>query len=370
MKQWIVLVALGVTASAFSAPKDAIVWGKLANGEVAHLYTLGEPGGIQAVISDYGGTIQKLIVPGRDGKMADVVLGFNKLADYVDKSPYFGCLIGRYGNRIANASFTLNGTQYKLAANNEPAGIPCSLHGGKVGFDKKIWQARQVANKLELTLTSPDGEEGYPGRLNVNVVYTVTKTSVRIEYVAVTTKPTVVNLTNHAYFNLAGEGSPTILDQYLRLNADRYTPVDPGLIPTGQIQSVAGTPFDFRNLMTIGNRINEVDTQLQYGNGYDHNFVLNGKMGTFRQAATAYDAKSGRRMEVWTTEPGIQFYCGNFLDGTLVGKSGKHYPFRSAFCLETQHFPDSPNQPSFPTTVLRPGQTLHSVTEYRFGTAK
>jgi len=300
------------------------------------------------------------------------VLGFNDLDNYLKGGPYFGALIGRYGNRIAKGRFTLNGVEYKLAVNNPPN----HLHGGVKGFDKVVWTARPMKTRsgaaaLSLTYLSKDGEEGYPGNLTVKVVYTLTnKDELRIDYTASTDKDTVTNLTHHSYFNLAGEGNGDILKHQLTLNANQFTPTDEGSIPTGELRNVSGTPFDFSKPMTIGDRIDGDDQQLQFGKGYDHNWVVNGPAGTLRQAATVYEPTTGRVMQVWTTEPGVQFYTGNFLDGTLTGKSGKAYQRRFGLCLETQHFPDSPNHPKFPTTTLRKGATYQSTTIYRFTARK
>jgi aldose 1-epimerase len=347
-------------------------FGKTADGQEVQLFTLSNKNGMEARIMDYGGIVVSLKVPDRTGKLDDVVLGLNTLDDYLKGHPYFGALIGRYGNRIAKGRFTLNGVEYKLAVNNGEN----HLHGGIKGFDKVVWNAKFVKTtrgevSLVLTYLSKDGEEGYPGNLNVSVVYTITNNNeLKIDYTATTDKDTVLNLTHHSYFNLAGEGKGDILNHQLTLNANRFTPTDAGSIPTGELKSVIGGPFDFTKSTAIGARINQPDQQLQFGKGYDHNFVLNGRMGTLRLAATVFEPTTGRVMEVLTTEPGIQFYTGNFLDGTLTGKSGKVYQQRYAFCLETQHYPDSPNQPKFPTTTLRKGQTLHSTTIYRFSTRK
>ncbi|HZS56237.1 MAG TPA: aldose epimerase family protein [Bryobacteraceae bacterium] len=348
-------------------------FGKTPSGEEVYLYTLKSPSGMTVKITNYGGAVNQILVPDRNKKFGDVVLGFDSLEGYLPKnnSSYFGALIGRYANRIANGRFTLDGKTYQIPASDTPR--PNSLHGGKVGFDKRIWQATPVGTAdspaLDLHYTSADGEEGFPGTMQVDVQYSVVRgNSLRIEYRATTDKPTVLNLTNHSYFNLEGSGSATVLNHKLTLMADKYTPVNANLIPTGAIDSVAGTPFDFRKATAIGARINDNDQQLAYGKGYDHNFVLNGSGGnTLIRAAKVEEPTAGRVMEVWTTQPGIQFYSGNFLDGKNVGIGGP-FRYRSALCLETQHFPDSPNHTNFPSTVLRPGQEFHSVTEYRFST--
>ena len=340
-------------------------YGKLPDGTPIELYTLSNAKGMQAGIITYGGIVVSLTAPDRTGKYADVVLGMADLPGYLTPPPYFGALIGRYGNRIGHAQFSLDGKVFKLPANDGPN----TLHGGIKGFDKHVWKATPGSGadaSLELTYTSKDGEEGFPGNLSAKVVYTVTANNeLKIDYTATTDKNTVVNLTNHSYFNLAGQGEGDILGHEVMIAADRFTPVDSTLIPTGELRPVKGTPLDFTRPAPIGARINQNDEQLKFGKGYDHNWVLNSKGGNFK-AAEVHEPKTGRVMEVWTTEPGLQFYTGNFLDGTLKGKSGKVYGQRSAFCMETQHFPDSPNKPSFPTTELKPGQTYHTVTAYRF----
>jgi len=339
------------------------------------LYTLKNAHGMELRVIDYGGIILSLKVPDRTGRVADVVLGFDSLGDYERESPYFGAIIGRYGNRIAGGRFTLDGQTYTLARNN---GVN-HLHGGVRGFDKVVWAAtrfeRGDSTGLVFRYTSPDGEEGYPGTLRAQVTYTLTESNELIfDYEATTDRATPVNLTQHSYFNLASDGTGDILGHVVVLNADRFTPVDSTLIPTGELRSVQGTPFDFRTPMAIGARVGQNDEQLRYGRGYDHNFVLNkgGKGGTKTTAgdptlaARVYEPRSGRVMEILTTEPGLQFYSGNFLDGTLRGKHGVVYRHRAGFAMETQHFPDSPNEPAFPSTTLRPGQTYRSRTIYRF----
>jgi aldose 1-epimerase len=345
----------------------ALLAGTFGFSQPLEVFTLKNGQGVEARITNYGGILMSLKTPDRQGRSDDIVLGFDTPEEYRAKKehPYFGALVGRYGNRIAKAQFSLDGATYKLAANNGPN----ALHGGLAGFDKKVWKASQKGNKLTLDLVSPDGEEGYPGELRVTVVYELTEANeLRIDYTARTTKPTVVNLTNHSYFNLGGPARKDILGHDLRLNASRFTPVDAGLIPTGELAPVAGTPFDFLAATRIGARIDSSDEQIRRGGGYDHNFVLDRKTDAkLELAAEAYEPVSGRTLTVLTTEPGVQFYTGNFLDGTLKGKDGVAYTKRKAFCLETQHYPDSPNQSAFPSTVLRPKQTYRSTTVFRFG---
>ena len=346
-------------------------FGTTKDGQRVELYTLANRNGVEIAITNYGGIIVSWKAPDRNGASGDIVLGFEKLDGYLKGHPYFGAVIGRYGNRIAKGTFKLNGVEYKLARNNGEN----ALHGGMKGFDKVVWAARDAsaagAVALELAYTSKDGEEGYPGNLSVTVVYSLNDNNeLRIDYTATTDKDTVVNLTNHSYFNLAGQGEGDILGHELTLYADRFTPVDAGLIPTGELRPVADTPFDFRTATAIGARINSADEQLKLGGGYDHNFVLNSGGGVLAPAARVTEPKSGRVLEVLTTEPGIQLYTGNFLDGTITGKNAKVYQRRYGFCLETQHFPDSPNQPSFPPTVLKPGRTYRSTTVYRTSAAK
>jgi len=323
-------------------------------------YTLTNSSGMQASILNYGGTITKLMVPDRNGKMGDVVLGFETFGGYMQKKdPYIGALVGRYANRIANAKFTMDGKTYKLAPNN----FGNSLHGGNVGFDKVIWNTEKIGDSsLKLTYQSKDGEEGYPGNLNVQVIYTLgADNSLKIDYTATTDQATPVNLTNHSYFNLSAGKDSTVLDHVLKLDADKYTPVNDQLIPTGQIANVKGTPLDFTTPKAIGKDIGSVK------GGFDHNWILNKRGTELQEAATVYDPGSGRYMEVLTTQPGIQFYSGNFLNGDLqLTKEGQIYIPHSGLCLETQHYPDSPNEPSFPNTILRPGETYRQTTVYKF----
>jgi len=348
---------------AVPAASTKISWGNTPEGQPVELYTLMNAKGSEARIMTYGGVVVSLKVPDRSGALGDVVAGFDNLEGYLTPPPYFGAIIGRYGNRIGAGRFSLGGMEYQLAKNNGAN----HLHGGTRGFDKRVWSAKPLSpQSLELSYLSKDGEEGYPGNLSATVTYTLTDANeLRIEYSATTDKETVVNLTNHSYFNLAGEGD--ILGHQVMIHADRFTPVDKGLIPTGELKSVAGTPFDFLTAKAIGERIEQKDKQLIFGQGYDHNWVLNRTGPGLETAARVTDSKSGRVLEVLTTEPGLQFYTGNFLDGTLKGK-GRVYAKRSAFCMETQHFPDSPNKPAFPSTVLRPGDTYRTTTVYRFST--
>ena len=350
---------------------EKTAYGQLPDGQTADLYTLRNAAGMTARITNYGGIVIELTAPDKEGKFEDVTLGLDSLSSYVKNNPFFGALVGRYGNRIAKGKFTLDGKPYTLFVNN----MGNHLHGGKVGFDKVLWTATPVEGDepaLKLTYTAKDGEEGYPGNLSVEVTYTLQKdNALKIDYQATTDKPTVVNLTNHTYFNLTGGAKRDILDHVLTLNADRFIPVDKTLIPTGELQPVSGTPFDFTKPTAIGTRINDsTDTQIKYGGGYDHAWVLTGSGDSLKLAATVYEPASGRVMEVRTTEPAIQFYTGNFLDGTVTGREGFPYKKRYALCLETEHYPDSPNQPSFPTTVLRPGQTYKTTTIYQFSTKK
>jgi aldose 1-epimerase len=342
-------------------------FGKTPEGVPVEIYTLRNAHGAEARIMTYGGIVQSLKMPDRQGKFDDIVLGYDNLQGYIDKTPYFGCLVGRYGNRIGGAKFTLEGQTYTLAANNGTN----SLHGGLKGFDKVIWTGKALTTAkgpaLELTYLSKDGEEGFPGNLNVKAVYTLTDDNeLRVEFAATTDKPTVCNLTHHSYFNLRGQGNGDILGHEVFINADKTTPVDGGLITTGEFAPVDGTPFDFRKATAIGARINDPNTVLQYGPGYDHNWVINKPAGELGLQARVYEPTSGRVMEVISDEPGLQFYAGNFLDGTITGKGGAVYQKRTGFCMEPQHYPDSPNQPNFPTVVLRPGQSYKNTIIYKF----
>ena len=344
-------------------------FGTTEDGHAAQLYTLTNAQGMRVAITNYGGIVTSLWVPDRDGSLGDVVLGYDRLEGYLEASPYFGAIVGRYGNRIANGRFTLDDVEYSLAVNNGAN----HLHGGIIGFDKVVWDAAPFVGQdevgLRLSYTSVDGEEGYPGNLNVTVTYALTNANeLRVDYLTATDQATVANLTHHGYFNLAGHDSGDILGHELVLDADRFTPVDESLIPTGELRDVTGTPMDFRTPFAIGERIDDEYEQIGFGAGYDHNWVLNGAAGTLRLAARVNEPTTGRVMEVLTTEPGVQFYTGNFLDGSNIGKGGVTYALRNGFCLETQHFPDSPNQPEFPSTVLRPGQSYQSTTVFRFYT--
>lgn len=362
----------GATIKSPSTAKSA--FGRTPEGESIDLYTLTNKNGVEAAITNYGGAVVSLKVPDRNGALEDIVLGYDSVDGYVSNKSYFGALIGRYGNRIGHAQFSLDGKTYTLAKNNGEN----SLHGGVKGFNKVVWTAKEVPAKdgqaLELTYLSKDGEEGFPGNLQVRVVYTLTDSNeLKIEYFATTDKKTVVNLTNHSYFNLmgVGQGMGDILGHVLMIEADKFTPVDSGLIPTGELRDVAGTPFDFREPTAIGTRIDANDEQIRLGGGYDHNFVLRRKAGEgMALAARVKEPASGRILEVWTTEPGVQFYTGNFLDGSAHGKGGVAYGKRSAFCLETQHFPDSPNQQKFPSGVLNTGGHYHTTTIYKFSVEK
>ena len=347
------------------------VFGTTAGGTRVYRYTLTNTQGMRVRILTYGGIVQSMSVPDRNGKFRDVALGLSTLKQYEAESPYFGAIIGRYANRIAKGTFTLDGKTYHLPINNAPN----SLHGGTRGFDKRVWAATPATTNGVVSLTlrrvSPDGEMGYPGTMHVQVTYTLTNSNgLRMDYRATTDKDTIINLTNHTYFNLAGEGSGTVYDQRVMINADRYTPIDSTLIPTGRKAPVAGTPFDFTKSKPIGRDIRDGVQQIVFAHGYDHNWILNktGGHGSLKLASRAYDPASGRVLRVLTDQPGVQFYTGNFLDGSIVGISGKTYRQGDAFTMETQHFPDSPNHANFPTTVLHPGQVFKSSTVYQFST--
>jgi aldose 1-epimerase len=337
-------------------------FGKTPDGQEVELYTLTNPNGLKARITTFGAILVSLEVPDKNGKLDDITLGFDTLEGYIKEHPYFGATVGRYANRIGGAKFKLNGIEYQLAANNGPN----HLHGGTRGFDKVVWTAEETTAErnqayVKLTYSSKDGEEGYPGNLKCTVTYTLTKDDeLKINYEAQTDKNTVINLTNHTYWNLAGQGNGDILGHELMLNADKYTPVDEGLIPTGEIKSVKDSPMDFTKPMLIGSRIAQVE------GGYDHNYVLNSGGGTLALCAKVYESTSGRIMEIYTVEPGVQFYTGNFLDGSITGKADKVYKKNFGFCLETQHFPDSPNNPDFPSVVLKPGDKYSTVTIHKF----
>ena len=342
-------------------------FGETDEGQTVDLYTLSNANGIRVRIITYGAIIVSLEVPDREGRLADVVLGFDTLDGYLERHPYFGCVVGRYANRIAGGRFTLCGNEYNLVKNHGRH----HLHGGEKGFDRVIWEARETVSEdeagIELSYLSVDGEEGYPGNLDVHVTYTLTnQNELKIDYEATTDKKTIVNLSQHTYFNLAGAGEGDILDHEMMINADQFTVIDEEVMPTGEIRSVEGTSLDFTVPGAIGARIDDTEEQMRFGKGYDHNFVLKRNESSIGLAARVREPSSGRVMEVYTTEHGVQFYSGNFLDGTVVGKEGKAYQHRSAFCLETQHFPNSPNEPSFPSTVLEPGDTYRQTTVFKF----
>jgi aldose 1-epimerase len=354
-------ILLAASLAHGSVTKDP--FGTTTDGKPVEVYTVSNAG-LTVKITTFGARVVSIEAPDRNGKKADVVLGYDSVAGYeADKSTYFGAIVGRYGNRIAKGTFSIDGNTYHIPLNDKTN----ALHGGPGGFSTKVWTARELMDGVEMTLVSPDGDMGFPGELTVKVDYTLQQSALHINYTATTTKPTVINLTNHSYFNLAGNGKGTILDELLMINADKYTPVDAALIPTGVSAPVAGTPFDFLKPTPIGARIDADNDQLKIAGGYDHNFVLNSTGNGLHVAAVVYDPRSGRTLTVSTTEPGVQFYSGNFLDGTKTGKFGVAYPKHAGLCLETQHFPDSPNHPAFPSTLLRPGQTMRSLTVFSFG---
>jgi aldose 1-epimerase len=364
--RWLKVMLLSMTtAMAAHGSVTKAVFGTTPDGTAVDIYTL-KSEGIEARIMTFGARVVSIKTPDRDGRMADVVLGYSALDGYLeDKATYFGAIVGRYGNRIAFGKFSIDGHQYQIPINDNAN----SLHGGTIGFDRLVWQARTIADGVELTLVSKDADQGFPGTLTAHVRYTVHHGALRIDYSVSTDKTTVVNLTNHSYFNLAGDGKGTILGEELTLLADQYTPVDAGLIPTGVLAPVEGTPFDFRKSTVIGARIHDNNEQLKIAGGYDHNWVLRGKNGEPKTAARVYEPGSGRVLTVTTTEPGVQFYSGNFLDDTKkFGKAQESHGKNSALCLETQHYPDSPNHPAFPTTELKPGETRHSTTTFTFTT--
>ena len=361
-----ILLTMMTTVAAQAAVTKA-PFGKAPNGQDVEIYTLKSPS-LEAKIMTYGARIVSIKTADKAGKVDDVVLGSDTLKGYGQgKNSYFGAIVGRYGNRIAAGKFSIDGHQYQVPKNENGISM---LHGGDVGFDSLVWTAREVPEGVELTLVSKDGDQGFPGTLTAHVTYTLKGSALHIRYSSTTDKPTVINLTNHSYFNLGGEGSGTVLDDIVTLNADHYTPVNKQLIPTGNLPPVAGTPFDFRKPTAIGTRIDSDNEQLKIAGGYDHNWVLNGPNGTMKLAAKVHDPHTGRTLIVSTTEPGVQFYSGNFLDGTFIGTGGKPYVKRGALCLETQHFPDSPNQPKFPSTLLKPGETRTSETIFAFSVEK
>jgi aldose 1-epimerase len=365
MKMLRVILLMMTTAAAAHAAVTHADWGKLPDGSTVTLYTLKGPQ-IEVRVMTLGARVVSITTPDKNGKMANVVLGYDSLDGYIkDNKTYFGVIVGRYGNRIAGGKFSLEGKEYQLSVNEGTN----TLHGGKEGFNSRNWAGKEIPSGVEFTLVSDDGDQGFPGKLTAHVRYTLHGNKLAIQYSATTDKPTVVNLTNHAYFNLSGAGSGTILNEKMTVYGDKFTPVDAKLIPTGELKPVAGTPFDFTKPETIGARINADDEQLKLGKGYDHNWVLNGKMGTLHPAARVFDPASGRVLTEETTEPGVQFYTGNFLDGSFSGPNGK-YDFRTGLCLETQHYPDSPNHPTFPTTELKPGQTYSSETTWTFTVEK
>lgn len=360
----LLVIGLGLTTCAEKGGKMARTFGRLPDGTEIKIYTITNTKGMSAAIINYGAIVVGLKVPDRNGAIADVILGFDDLDSYILDNSFQGAIVGRYGNRIAQGRFMLDGQTYQLSINDGAN----HLHGGAKGFFKQVWRCEKATrNALRLSYVSPDGEEGYPGQVKIKVTYTITENNeFKIEYRGKTTKPTILNPTSHCYFNLTGNPENTILEHELMINADNFTPVDSSLIPTGEIRPVAGTPLDFRESKPIGKDINMRDEQLQYGRGYDHNWVLNGYPGQVRHAATLYDPQTGRIMEILTDQPGIQFYSGNLLDGSLIGKGGICYHYRTALCLEAQAFPDSPNKPNFPAVVLRPDETYSQTTIYRF----
>ena len=361
------MMMLGAEGAGAAVTVTKADFGKLTDGKAAEVYTL-KDADLEVKLTNYGARIVSIMAKDRDGKAADVVLGYNSVDGYTSEhnKTYFGAVVGRYGNRIAGGKFTLDGKTYSIPQNDGNN----ALHGGPHGFDEQAWTSKQIPNGVEFTLLSKDGDMGFPGNLTAHVRYTLVGAALHINYSATTDKPTVLNLTNHSYFNLGGRDSGSILNEVVTINADKYTPVDKNLIPVGGPQPVAGTPFDFTKPTPIGQRIHDNNDQLKIAGGYDHNWVLNGPNGTMKVAAKVYDPKSGRVLTVSTTQPGVQFYTGNFLNGTRKSPTGTPYAKNTGLCLETQHYPDSPNQPSFPTSELKPGQTMHSETVFDFSTQK
>lgn len=345
------------------------IFGHLNDGREVHLFTVRNDKGMEMKVTDYGATVVSLTAPDRNGNYKDVVLGYDKLEDYVKGDSYFGAIVGRYGNRIAKGKFKIGNEEYQLPINNGQN----SLHGGTTGFNKVVWNAKEDSqnNSITFTYVSPDKDQGYPGTLTTNVTYTLTNNNeLKIDYNAVTDKTTIINLTHHSYFNLTGDPKNTILKHEIEIKADKFTPVDSTLIPTGELADVKNTPFDLRKMTPVGLNINADNEQLKRGRGYDHNWVLNNYDGSVREAANVYEPESGRLLEVLTDQPGIQFYSGNFLDGSATGKNGIAYNFRTGLCLEAQHYPDSPNKPEFPSVILKPGETYKQTTIYRFSFKK
>jgi aldose 1-epimerase len=364
---WFAIFAILIMVATTMQGKTMVTreaFGHTADGTAVDLYTLAD-GKVEIRITNYGGIIVSLRAPDRNGKLDDVVAGYDTLDQYIAASPYFGAIVGRYANRIAHGRFQLDGKTYSIPKNNGDN----ALHGGIRGFDKVVWTAKQIQDGIELTYVSKDGEEGFPGTLTTLVRYTLDGGALRIEYSATTDKDTVLNLTNHSYFNLAGQGKGEVLGHVVKIDASRMVPVDAGLIPTGELKPVEGTAFDFRKPHAIGERIDADDEQLRLGKGYDHAFVLDHREGRLSEAAEVYEPTTGRILRVLTTEPAVQLYTGNHLDGTNTGKEGRVYKPRFAFCLETEHFPDSPNHAGFPTTELKPGQKFHSMTVFEFSAA-
>lgn len=342
-------------------------FGKMPDGREAKIYTLTNKNGVKARVTEYGAILVSVETPDKDGRSGDITFGYDTLAGWLGNTQYFGATVGRFGNRIKDGRFTLDGKDYKLATNNEPGGIPCHLHGGKVGFDKVLWTGKVVGDAVEFTYLSKDGEEGYPGNLTTKVTYSLDDdNALKWEAKATTDAPTILNIVQHTYWNLSADPSKTITDHILTLNADGYLPTDKGLIPTGKIAPVAGTPMDFNKPTAIGERVNDDFEALKFGGGYDHAWVLKKGSGALHQAAVLKDPKSGRQLEISTNQPAVQFYCGNFLDGKDVGKGGASYKFRTALALETEGFPDAPNHPEFPSAVLRPGETYTHTMVFKF----